>query len=65
MNLKPNEKFTLSVEEAAQYSGIGEQRLREIMDDNPTLDFILTIGRNRRRIKRPLFEKWILQQSFI
>ena len=65
MNLKPSEKFILNIEESAQYFNIGENRLREIMDENPTLDWILNIGSNRKKIKRTLFEQWILKQSYI
>ena len=65
MQLKPSDKFIISVEESAQYFSIGENRLREIMEENPTLDWILNIGSNRKKIKRPLFEQWILKQSYI
>lgn len=65
MELKPHEKFVLSIEEAHEYSGIGEKRLREIMDNDRTLDWILNVGNTRKKIKRPLFEQWILKQKYI
>ena len=52
------EKYTLTVEEAAQYFRIGEGRLRQIIADQPHADFILHNG-NRAQIKRKLFEKFI------
>lgn len=52
------EKYTLSIEEAAQYFRIGEKRLRQIVADNPTADFVLMNG-NRVQIKRKLFEEYI------
>lgn len=64
MNLKPHQKLCLSVEESASYTNIGENRIRQIMDDNPTLDWILGNGRHRK-IKRPLFEQWLDVQASI
>ena len=51
-------KYTLSIEEAAQYFRIGEHRLRQIVAENPNADFILMNG-NRVQIKRKLFENYI------
>lgn len=56
-----NQRLCISIEEAAEYSMIGEQRLRRIIEDDRSLDWVLHIG-NRTRIKRPQFEKWVLQQ---
>ncbi|MCX4320767.1 MAG: excisionase [Lachnospiraceae bacterium] len=52
------EKYTLSIEEAAEYFRIGQKRLRQIAEENPDADFILMNG-NRIQIKRKLFEKYI------
>lgn len=52
------EKFTLSVEEAAVYFRIGENKLRQIMNENRNADFILWNG-NRPQIKRKKFEDFI------
>ncbi|MCI9125934.1 MAG: transposase [Eubacterium sp.] len=49
------EKYTLNVEEAAIYYGIGIKRLYEIIRNNPNADFLLEIG-SHYRIKRVLFE---------
>ena len=52
------EKYTLTVEEAAQYFQIGENKLRRILEENPDEEFVLSNG-NRKQIKRQLFEKYI------
>lgn len=67
IKLPYNERLCISIEEAAEYSMIGENRLRSIIDDdryNKELDWILRVGQ-RVRIKRPLFEKWVLQQNYL
>lgn len=52
------EKYTLSVEEAAQYFRIGEGRIRQLVSDNPNANYVLMNG-NRLQIKRKLFERYI------
>lgn len=52
------EKYTLSIEEAAEYFRIGQRRLRQLVEDNPDADFYLMIG-NRVQIKRKKFEEYI------
>lgn len=56
-----NQRLCISIEEAAEYSMIGEQRLRRIIEDDQSLEWVLRVG-SRTRIKRPQFEKWVLQQ---
>ena len=51
-------RYTLSVEEAAAYFRIGENKLRRIISENQNADFILWNG-NRAQIKRKKFEKYI------
>ena len=63
-NIPVWEKYTLTIEEAAQYFQIGENKLRRLLDENPDSDFILCNG-NRRQIKRLLFEKYIDRCSVI
>lgn len=58
------EKYTLSIEEAAEYFRIGENKLRNIISENKFADFILWNG-NRAQIKRRLFEKYIDNLRFI
>ena len=52
------EKYTLTIEEAAQYFQIGENKLRRLLEENPDDEYILTNG-NRKQIKRRLFEEYI------
>lgn len=52
------QKYTLSIEEAAEYFRIGQKRLRQMVTDNPSADYILLNG-NRVQIKRKLFEDYI------
>lgn len=58
------EKYTLSIEEAAEYFRIGQKRLRQLVADNPNADFVLANG-NRVQIKRKLFEQYIDVASVI
>lgn len=57
-------KYTLSIEEAAEYFRIGQGRLREIAAENPNADFLLSNG-NRIQIKRKLFEHFIDEATVI
>lgn len=52
------EKYTLSIEEAAAYFRIGENKLRKIIAENPDADFVLWNG-TRSQIKRKKFEEYI------
>lgn len=58
------EKLTLSVEEAAAYSGIGINRIREIMNERDC-DFVLKVGNRKVVIKRTKFERYILAREAI
>lgn len=57
-------KYSLSIQEAAEYYGIGEKRLRQIITDNSCAGFILEIG-SHVRIKRLLFEKYLDESSVV
>ena len=63
-NLLPSQKVVLSVEEAAEYSMIGENRLRKIIEEDKALDWVLFVG-NRIRIKRLQFEEWVAEQNYL
>lgn len=52
-----SEKINLTVEEAAAYYNIGENKLREITDE-PNCQFVLFVGR-KRLIKRKQFERYL------
>ena len=51
-------KYTLTVEEAAAYFRIGENKLRILIAQNPNAEYLLWNG-NRVQIKRIKFEKFI------
>lgn len=52
------QKYTLTIEESAAYFRIGENKLRNIISQNPNAEYLLWNG-NRVQIKRVLFEKYI------
>ncbi|MBO5969816.1 MAG: helix-turn-helix domain-containing protein [Clostridia bacterium] len=52
------EKYTLTIEEAAAYFRVGENKLRNLVNDNRNAPYILWNG-NRPQIKRRLFEDFI------
>lgn len=58
------EKYTLTIEEAAAYFRIGENKLRNLVNENKTAQYILWNG-NRPQIKRKLFEDLIDRISTI
>jgi len=51
------EKANLTLEEAAAYSGIGINRIRELTNEK-NCNFVLFVG-TKRLIKRKLFEKFL------
>lgn len=53
------EKSNLTLEEAAAYSGIGINKIRELSNEKKC-SFVLWVG-NKRLIKRKLFDKYIEQ----
>ena len=58
------EKYTLSIEEAAAYFRIGENKLRQLIAENPNADYTLWNG-TRAQIKRKKFEEIIDNLSAI
>ena len=52
------DKYTLTIEEAAKYFRIGENKLRKLAEENPTANWVILNG-NRIQIKRRQFEKMI------
>ena len=57
------QKFSLTLEETAAYSGIGINKLRKITDEKDC-HFVLFIGR-KRLIKRRQFEEYLEQHCVI
>lgn len=51
-------KQNLTLEEAAEYSNIGINRLTNLIK-SPECDFVLFIGNNKKLIKRKLFDKFV------
>ena len=51
-------KYTLSIEEAVAYFGIGENKLRNLVNSNKNASFLLWNGR-KAQIKMTLFEKYV------
>ena len=51
-------KFTFSVQEASEYFGFSDKKIRKIVDEHENDNFILWNG-SRPRIKRILFEKFV------
>jgi len=50
-------KLNLTIEEAAEYSGIGESTLRNRINTE-MYDFVLNVGR-KKLIKRKMFEQYL------
>lgn len=58
------ERYTLSVEEAAIYFRVGQNKLRRVIQESPDADFIIWNG-NRPQIKRIKFEQYIDRLTLI
>lgn len=51
-------KYTLTIQQASEYFNIGEKKIRQIAQENPTADYILYNG-TKVLIKRTKFEHYI------
>lgn len=58
------ERYTLTVEEAAIYFRVDQNKLRRIIQESPDADFIIWNG-NRPQIKRIKFEQYIDRLTLI
>lgn len=58
------QKWTLVVEEAAAYFRIGENKLRNLINENQDADWLIWNG-NRPQIKRVKFENYLDNLSVI
>lgn len=63
-NIPLHRKYGLTIEEASEFACIGIHKLREIIANDSSLDFILHKG-SQVVIKRKLFEKWLNTVNFI
>lgn len=52
------EKVTLTIDEAAEYSNIGINRINEMLN-NPSCPFVLFVGKGKRLVKRKEFERYL------
>ena len=52
------EKYMLTIDEAAAYFRVGENKLRKLINENKDADYVFWNG-NRAQIKRTLFESYI------
>ena len=52
------EKVTLTVDEAAEYSNIGINRINAMLNE-PGCTFVLCVGKGKRLVKRKEFERYI------
>lgn len=61
------ERITISLEEAAAYSGIGVRKLRD-MTDKPECNYVIWVG-NRRiiagRFQRALHQKCLVEVQYL
>lgn len=58
------DKLNLTIEEAAAYSNIGINKLRE-MAKEPSCPFVLYVGEGKKLIKRKAFEHYIEKRNEI
>lgn len=58
------EKFTLTVNEAAQYFNLGEKKIQKLADDYKDYGFVLQNG-NKTLIKRNKFEEFINETNAV
>lgn len=58
------QRFSITVEEAAAYFMIGENRLRELIKNDRNSDYILWVG-STVRIKREQFENFLAKTNFL
>lgn len=58
-----HEKATISIQEAVAYTGIGEHKIRELVNQR-NCDFVIKIG-NKNLIKRQKFEKFLENQNVL
>lgn len=57
------DKVTITIKEATEYSGIGKNKLYELTN-KPFCPFVLWVGK-KRLIKRKEFEKYLLGSKVI
>ncbi len=63
-SIPKSERYALSVKDASEYFGIGENKLRRIINDNKEADFVLWNG-SKALIKRKVFEGYLNKENAI
>lgn len=63
-NIPVWEKITLTVDEAAEYSNIGVNKISNMLNE-PSCPFVLFVGKGKRLVKRKEFERYIEKASEI
>lgn len=58
INIPLSQRYCLTIKQATEYFGIGEKKLRKIIDDNRDSGLFLQNG-NKCLVKRKMFEEWI------
>jgi len=58
------EKYSLTIWECAEYFGIGEKKIRQLIKNNPNADYVLKIG-NKTLVKRRSFENYLEQATYL
>ena len=58
------EKVTLTVEETAEYSNIGINRINDMLKEHGCT-FVLNVGKGKRLVKRKEFEKFLQKSNEI
>ena len=53
-------KYLLSIPEAAEYTGIGQNKISELLS-NPRCNFVVYVGR-KKLVHREKFELWLSDQ---
>ena len=61
-----NEKFNLSLNEAATYFSIGRNKILELIRDDPHfMTCVLNVGKGKRLINRAKAEKYFSERNYI
>ena len=58
------ERYSITIEEAAAYTHIGENRLREYIKQNKHAEYLIWTG-STVRIKRPQFERFLEKVNYL
>ena len=57
-------KYALTIPESAEYFGIGEKKIRQLICNNPQASFFLKVG-VKTLVKRQAFEQYLTDSEYI